>query len=70
MDNFQMAVEIVRRIDIELPILMNQIRISSNPIERENLREQYLYLIGILRLIQTDLNDPRMSEFYRRTNSN
>lgn len=68
MDHFQTAVEIVREINIELPILLNKIRISTNPTERQQLRAQYLYLIEILHLIQGDLNDPRMNNFFRRTN--
>lgn len=66
--DFQMANEIVRRITNELPILLHRIRMSNDADELNNLRQQYAVFIGLLQLIQTDLNDPRMSEFYRRMN--
>lgn len=68
MDNLQTAFEIIREINNELPILLNKIRTSTNQTEREALREQYLYLIGILHLVQSDLNNPQMNNFFRREN--
>lgn len=69
MDNFQMANEIVRRITNELPILLHRIRMSNDADELNNLRQQYAVLIGLLQLIQSDLNDPSMINFYRSRNN-
>lgn len=68
MDNFERAGEIFRQINIELPILLRKISNTQDENERERLREQYRFFVELLHLIQTDLQDPQMNDFYRRTN--
>lgn len=68
MDNFERAREIVRQVNIELPILLRKISNTNDESERERLREQYRFFVELLHLIQTDLQDTQMNDFYRRTN--
>lgn len=68
MNNFETAREIIRRIHIELPILLNKINNTQNESERKQLREKYTFFVELLQLIENVLQDPQMIDFYLRTN--